>query len=330
MPIVNLETAVKIMRDSGVVAFPTETVYGLGALANNQKAIQKVFKVKNRPTDNPLICHFSSIDQILAHGIQFSDVELAIFKHFAPGPCSMLLDLPIGSPLKAATAGQTKIICRIPDHPLALELIYKLSTPIVGPSANTSGRPSCTSAQMVLDDLGDKIDGVLDGLAATIGLESSILKVVGNHVQILRPGKIGEREILAASEKYHLGLDINKSTTIKHVTITTPGAKYSHYSPKTPIIQISTISQISLKSDYTIIGSHESLINFNLSHDLEHNIKILDLGSKNSLESISHDLYYNLTMLDNLDTKLAYLIIENWGQSSIGLALANRLSKVGQ
>jgi L-threonylcarbamoyladenylate synthase len=328
---VDIRTAVHIMQNSGVIAFPTETVYGLGAVATDSKAIQKVFEAKNRPSDNPLICHFYSIDQIKQYGLKMSEIELILFKHFAPGPCSILLDLPLESPLQAATAGQPKIICRIPDHPVALELIKQLSCPIVGPSANTSGRPSCTSPEMVIRDLGQKIDGVLDGFEANIGIESSILSVNGRQVKILRPGTVGFPEISEISNIYNLNLSIisyQKNPTQLNLH-TTPGAKYPHYSPRTPVIQINSISEIPMYRDYTVIASHESLIKYDLRPNLESNVNLLDLGSKNSLESISHNLYNNLASIDNKNTQTAYLIIEDWGDSSIGIAIANRLEKVG-
>jgi L-threonylcarbamoyladenylate synthase len=162
---------------SQVVAFPTETVYGLGAIATDLEAIKKVFAAQSRPKDNPLICHFYDIKQVHEYVTFPSPYIQELFKCFTPGPISFLLPLKSGvsSPLKYAVSGSDKVICRIPRHPLILDLIKECGLPLAGPSANLSGSPSGTSAQMVLDQLGDKIAGVLDGGQSDIGVESTII-----------------------------------------------------------------------------------------------------------------------------------------------------------
>jgi L-threonylcarbamoyladenylate synthase len=328
MPVVDLQTAVNILKNSGIVAFPTETVYGLGAVATNEIAIKKVFEVKNRPADNPLICHFYSVDQIREYDIEIPQIAQILFKEFSPGPVSILLNLPKNSPLKVATAGQTKIICRIPNHPLALELIKKLNMPIVGPSANISGRPSGTNTQMVIDQFGDKIDGVIDGGDCGIGLESSILDITDqDDIKILRPGAIGYSEIEPILEKYNLDINIINSETTKNII---PGAKYPHYSPITPIFKISYLEEIVATKNFAILGCTETLKKFNLRDDLNKNIIVVDLGSKTSVKDISRDLYRNLQSVDELKVKLAYLFNEDFKDGSISQALSNRLNKVGQ
>lgn len=194
--IVDLETAATLLLNGEIVAFPTETVYGLGALANNSKAINQVFEIKNRPKDNPLICHFYDIDQIKKFA-KINKLSQILLHNFSPGPISLLLPL-IDQKLLPATCGNPKIVCRIPKHALTLRLLQKIKIPLVGPSANTSGFFSPTTAVMVLSDLGNKISGVLDGGNCQIGLESTILEVIGHKIKILRNGVIGKIEI----EKY--------------------------------------------------------------------------------------------------------------------------------
>ena len=194
--ILDLETATKLLLKGEIVAFPTETVYGLGALANNSHAINQVFEIKNRPKDNPLICHFCDIAQIKKFAKVDKLSEILLTK-FSPGPISLLLPL-IDQTLLPATCGNPKIVCRIPKHELTLELLTAIKIPLVGPSANTSGFFSPTNAQMVLVDLGNKISGVLDGGNCQVGLESTILEVIDRKIKILRNGVIGKIEI----EKY--------------------------------------------------------------------------------------------------------------------------------
>lgn len=194
--ILDLKTAAKMLENGEIVAFPTEMVYGLGALASNSKAINQVFEIKNRPKDNPLICHFYSIDQIKKFA-KVNQLSQILLQHFSPGPISLLLPL-VDQTLLPATCGNPKIVCRIPNHLLTLELLTKIKIPLVGPSSNTSGFFSPTNAQMVLADIGSKISGVLDGGNCQIGLESTILEVTGHKIEILRNGIIGKIEI----EKY--------------------------------------------------------------------------------------------------------------------------------
>ena len=194
--IVDLETAATLLLNGEIVSFPTETVYGLGALANNSKAINQVFEIKNRPKDNPLICHFYDIDQIKKFA-KINKLSQILLHNFSPGPISLLLPL-IDQKLLPATCGNPKIVCRIPKHTFTLKLLQKIKIPLVGPSANTSGFFSPTTAVMVLSDLGNKISGVLDGGNCQIGLESTILEVIGHKIKILRNGVIGKIEI----EKY--------------------------------------------------------------------------------------------------------------------------------
>ena len=326
MGILDINKAARILDSSGVVAFPTETVYGLGAVATDASAILKVFKAKNRPSDNPLIVHFHSIQQIEEYNINLTPIAREIFNTFSPGPISVLLKLPTNSPLSAATAGQTTIICRIPNHPTALELIKVLNKPIVGPSANLSGRPSSTNSQMVLNQFKDTIDGVIDGGDCLIGIESTIIDATKeNELQILRPGLIGNDELIKLVSNF---TEIRITSPI-NLKVVTPGAKYPHYSPKTRVLKISDLSQIDLKSDYAIITTEEKVKTLNLRHFSDKNIHIISLGSKTALNQISHSLYSNLNQIDNLKIRTAYLLEDTFDKSSLAIALENRIGKVG-
>lgn len=157
------EEALKILRSGGIVAVPTETVYGLACVAENKDAVAEIYAIKQRPADNPLICHFYSLEQLKQYVQPINDIEEVLIQHFCPGPLSFVLTLRKNSPLSFATGGRESVVARIPAHPLFLSLLTKMNKPLAAPSANTSGKYSATNAQMVLHDLGDKIQGVLDG-----------------------------------------------------------------------------------------------------------------------------------------------------------------------
>lgn len=217
--------AAELLRAGEVVAFPTETVYGLGADAFNPEAISKVFAVKGRPADNPLIVHVASIEQIgLCARMNRRGQLLAEAR--MPGPLTLVLPSNPAIPV-IARAGLPTVAVRIPAHAVALELIA-LAGPLVAPSANLSGRPSPTTARHVLDDLGGRIAGVLDAGACTVGIESTVVDVSGDRVVMLRPGTITLDEIEAI-----LGepVTIDTGARVKH----SPGTRYRHYAPTIPV-----------------------------------------------------------------------------------------------
>lgn len=321
--------AASVIKNGGIVAFPTETVYGLGALASNTEAVEKVFIAKNRPKDNPLICHFESIDQIKSYVAECNETAQIIMHAWMPGPCSLLLPLPKNSPLLPATLGQPSVICRIPLHPLAQELIKFVGAPTAAPSANRSGKMSGTNASMVENDFGNNIDGIIDGGQATVGIESTILDVSDKtHVRILRPGALGEIELQELfTEAKMLGkidYPVRISNTSEHAK-TIPGAKYRHYAPNTSIVPIQSVEEITTKDSFAIIGTHEQIIK--LSSDLK-KANLFDLGSHTNLPAIAQSLYRTFFELDMLQVSRAYFILENWGNSSLAHALSNRLQKV--
>lgn len=216
-----IDTAARVLADGGLVAFPTETVYGLGADARNGRAVAGVFAAKGRPGFNPLIVHVDSLSAAQNYGI-FSDQMLQLAQAFWPGPLTLVVPLAPGhglSPL--VTAGLDSVGLRVPAHPLAQRLLAAYDGPIAAPSANLSGRISPTTADHVLAGLGDKIDAVLDGGACTVGLESTI--VGGTPPALLRHGGIAREQIeaLIAGPLAAAGKGINA-----------PGQLPSHYAPQ--------------------------------------------------------------------------------------------------
>ncbi len=329
------------MLQGGVVAFPTETVYGLGAIATNSTAVEKIFKAKNRPADNPLICHFFNVAQIKQYVASMPPAVELLLNHFAPGPLSVLLPLPSASPLLPATLGRPAVICRIPNHPVALELLQKINLPIAAPSANISGRMSGTTAEMVEEELGDRIDGVVNGGLCAVGLESTILDCRNKNIfTVLRPGVLGRTELQSflntafAEGKLSAPVLIQFQSDAHTSVEVIPGAKYRHYAPNIPVQTILSLAEIKNQTNIAVVASREEFfaegIFFeNNSASFEKNgVYYFSLGSKKDLSTIACSLYQVLFNLDHVPVTHAYLLNEEWGEGSVALALKNRLEKI--
>ena len=227
--LVDIEEAARLLRARAVVAFPTETVYGLGALATCDEAVSNIFAAKGRPGDNPLIVHIGAVEQLCS---VVSDVCVSAQKlmdAFWPGPLTVILPKHENlSPL--VTAGLSTVGVRLPSHPVALALLRAVNLPIAAPSANVSGRPSPTRASHVLDDLAGRIAGVLDGGDAEIGLESTVIDCTATPPMILRPGAVTRAEIEAVIGPVQAVRSEEKVDAPR-----SPGMKYKHYAPNAPM-----------------------------------------------------------------------------------------------
>lgn len=238
----SIRQAAQHIQSGKVVAIPTETVYGLAADAQSSQAIQKIFDIKKRPQDNPLIVHCAHKKEIATHGEIRYDLEQKIIEKYMPGPLTIIL--PHRHTLAPQIyAGHTTVALRIPDHHSTLQLIRQSKTALAAPSANTSGRPSPTSASMVERDIGDQIDIILDGNMSTIGIESTIVQVLDeNKIRILRPGYI-DAQIL--SDELQVQVEHAQSAS-EHA----PGNRYTHYSPQA---QVHIVSDLSLSYIQSLI-----------------------------------------------------------------------------
>jgi len=225
-----LQYAADLLKQGKLVAFPTETVYGLGASLFLPEAILAIFKAKGRPSDNPLIAHVSGIEQVSEIAREIPPLFYHLAEAFCPGPLTFVLKKHPRVP-SIVSGGLDSIAIRIPAHSIAQILIELVGTPLVAPSANLSGKPSSTSAQHVLEDFEGKIAAVIDGGETEIGIESTVISLLGEMPVLLRPGVISQEEIERV-----VGFPIltqahnNKGPTIS------PGMKYRHYAPKAPIL----------------------------------------------------------------------------------------------
>lgn len=225
-----IEQAAEILRRGGVVAFPTETVYGLGADATNRAAIQRVYDIKGRPPTNPLIVHVADADAAAACVVQWTDDAARLAGAFWPGPLTLILDRNQRiSPL--ATAGGPTVAIRVPDHPLALELLRRAQIPVAAPSANRSTRVSPTTAEHVREELGDDVDLILDAGPCRVGLESTVLDLTVEPPMVLRPGSVLASQIATALGRTVM---VRSRSVGEGERQSSPGQQAVHYAPRTP------------------------------------------------------------------------------------------------
>ncbi len=233
-----IERAATLLKSGKLVAFPTETVYGLGADATDPEAVAAVFNAKGRPADNPLIVHIADAERIGEWAV-VDDRALLLAEAFMPGPLTLVLPARDSIPA-IARGGLPTVAVRIPDHPVALALL-ELTGPLVAPSANISGRPSPTTARHVIDDLDGRIDAVLDGGPCRVGIESTVLDLSGDRPVVLRPGVIGIGEIMAVLNDGEDEAEMNTGERVGGMPVAetdsprAPGMKYRHYAPIVPV-----------------------------------------------------------------------------------------------
>ncbi len=326
--LISANQAVQNLLLSKVVAIPTETVYGLAGVAIDPTAIKEIYKIKNRPKDNPLITHVSSFSAIQKYLNPYPDYLEDLVSYFSPGPISYLVNLKPESLLRVSTCNLNSVIFRIPSHPIALEILTKINKPLAAPSANTSGKFSPTSADMVEQDLGDKVSGIVDGGRSLVGLESTILDCRNfDKIIVLRPGVVGKKELQKwfSQSKLWFGIEIIES---KNSEEKTPGNKYRHYCPDTPLFWLTAdLSQIS--SNEVILTDLATIKKFKkiLPPEFHSQLKFINLGL--DFKQISQNLYSKLSELDTLKAKKGYLYLPSLrsNNSSLAKALFNRLDK---
>lgn len=314
-----IKVAAEILRSGGVVGFPTETVYGLGANALSDDAVQKIFAAKQRPTDNPLIVHIANINEAATLVYEIPETVEFLMKTFWPGPLSIVLRArPQIS--KYATAGLDTVALRFPAHDVAQQLITAAGIPIAAPSANLSGKPSGTLAKHVWRDFDGRIDAVLDGGACEFGLESTVLDGTSNPIRLLRPGSI-TYEMLAA----HVPIEIAERKPNDRPL--SPGTKHPHYKPKAEVILVTgdkftlmreKIVALTRQYDCAVFGLIEVVSGLQTN-------KVTKLAAYQSLEDLGENLYSFFRECDEEGIK--YIILHEVPQSGLGLALMNRMQK---
>lgn len=317
----------ELLKSGALVAFPTETVYGLGANALDEKAAAKIYSAKGRPSDNPLIIHIAEMKSLELITEEIPKAAYLLAEKFWPGPLTMVMKkskiVPYGT-----TGGLDTVAVRMPSHPIALEMIKHGGGYVAAPSANTSGRPSPTLASHVADDMDGIIPMILDGGAVGIGIESTIVDLTEEIPTILRPGFITKEmlEEVVGEVQMDKGLDSDAKTPPK-----APGMKYRHYAPKAELVivegakdaVVKKINEMTKENDAKgivtgVIGTEETV--------LEYVSKIVkSMGTRDDELSISSHLYGILREFDESDAQVIYS--ESFKEGAMGSAIMNRLLK---
>ncbi|WP_414635253.1 L-threonylcarbamoyladenylate synthase [Bacillus sp. NTK074B] len=315
--------AAEILQQNEVVAFPTETVYGLGANATSDGAVEKIFKAKGRPSDNPLIVHISNKEQLEGLVAEVPADAAKLIDAYWPGPLTIIFKKKEGVFSGKVTAGLDSVGIRMPDHPVALSIIEAAGLPIAAPSANRSGKPSPTTAQHVIDDLEGRIAGVVDGGETGVGVESTVVDCTGSVPVILRPGGVTKEQLEEVVGK----VEVDPSLKEGKGAPKSPGMKYTHYAPDAPV--------------YLVDGTREDVQRF-VDEKKEEGKKvgiltteeyvgvyqadlILSAGRRDNLNTVAQHLYDTLRAFNRSDVDIIFA--EMFPEEGVGLAIMNRLQK---
>jgi L-threonylcarbamoyladenylate synthase len=298
----------KIIREGGIVVFPTETVYGLGANAFDAEAVKKIFVAKGRPADNPLIVHVASIKDLEKVANEVPDVTKRLIERFWPGPLTLIFKKDKIIPGEV-TAGLKTVAVRMPANQIALSIIKEAGVPVAAPSANLSGKPSGTRFIDVYNDFNGKVDVIIDGGRTNLGLESTVLDLTGKKPIVLRPGFVSLemlREVLGNVLMY-------KGDLIKRVK--SPGMKYKHYSPNVKVILVENKSKIK-----EVCSRYNKVVFIGLTD--------LKLRCKSNIFKNEKDFARNIfALFREYEKKFDAIVVEGVDEKGIGLALMNRLRK---
>lgn len=305
-----LKTAAQLLKAGGLVAFPTETVYGLGADATNAQAVAELYAAKGRPAFNPLISHYAHAEDAMQSG-HFTPAARALAEAFWPGPLTLVVPFAGGDICDLARAGMDTVALRVPDHADALALLAAFGGPVVGPSANRSGHVSPTTAEHVLGDLSGRIDAVLDSGPTLVGVESTIVDATGPVPRLLRPGGITRAQIEAV-----LGMPLADAGDDDAERPASPGRLASHYAPHAPV-----------RLNATAVEPGEALLTFAgaLPPGAGQAATVLDLSPEGDLIQAAARLYDALRTLDATDARA--IAVVPLPRDGLGEAIADRLGR---
>ncbi len=312
----DIELAGKILSDGGLVAFPTETVYGLGADALNDEAVKNIYKAKGRPSDNPLIVHIAKKEDIVPLVKEVTEEAKAVIDRFFPAPLTIILPKSekVGN---VVSGGLDTVAVRMPQNPVARAVIEAAKTPIAAPSANTSGLPSPTKASRVIEDMSGKIDAIIDGGDCEFGVESTVITLATEVPTILRPGAITKEMLLEVLPKVEVAKAVLEGMKNDEVAAS-PGMKYKHYAPKARVIIVNADKE-----------KYEKFVNFRkdafaLCFEGDNvDVPKVTFGKENDDLSQAKELFDSLRKLDDMGAKKVYARIPH--KDGVGMAVYNRL-----
>ncbi len=326
----SIRIAADVIRKGGLVAFPTETVYGLGADALDPKAVARVFKAKERPPDNPLIVHIAEREDAYKLAKDIPKVADELMIKFWPGPLTLILRRSAQVP-DATVVGLETIGIRMPRNKVALALIRESGVPIAAPSANRAGKPSPTTAQHVIEDLAGRIDVVLDGGSTRVGVESTVIDLTTRIPEVLRPGGTSLEELEAALGKVRLHPAALSGRKVRALRVRAPGMKHRHYAPEAEMIlvegdpdkvvkRVKELTALSMADGKRvgILATDETISRYD--GDV-----LRSLGSRSDVAGIARNLFRLLREFD--EEKVDLIIAEGVPARGLGLAVMNRLRR---
>ncbi|MED3661367.1 L-threonylcarbamoyladenylate synthase [Ureibacillus sp. FSL K6-8385] len=315
--------AVDLLNQGEVVAFPTETVYGLGAVATDDEAVKKIYEAKGRPSDNPLIVHIGTIEEVSDYVEEVPEKAKKLMERFWPGPLTLIMKAKPDVLAKSVTAGLPTVGIRMPDHEVALELLRTLKKPLAAPSANRSGKPSPTKAEHVYEDLKGRIPLILDGGTTGIGIESTVLDVTVDPPVILRPGGV-TKEMLEA-EIGEVAAPSLKEQQLES-TPKAPGMKYTHYAPEAPVYLIErnrekiekTVRELQNKGHRVALLAPSNYASIPADY-------FFPFGEEEDRKQMAANLYDALRACDKTDATI--ILATTTSTEGVGAAIMNRLHK---
>lgn len=314
--------AAEIIKNGGLVAFPTETVYGLGANALDPQAVKKIFTAKGRPQDNPLISHVDSIDMVLPLVEDFNEDARKLAERFWPGPLTIIMKKSSLVP-DAVSAGLSTVAIRFPSDPIARALISAAGVPIAAPSANLSGSPSPTSAKHVISDLSGRVDMILNSHSCDVGVESTVISLAGEKPRLLRPGFVTPEEL----SKVLGEIDIDKAvfSSISNDTVVhAPGMKYKHYAPKARVFVVKGDFESFLRFIENKKNEKTVVMCFDGEGD-KLNVPYIEYGNEFDSKEQATRLFDALRKVDEMGAEVVFARCPDC--TGVGLAVTNRLFK---
>jgi L-threonylcarbamoyladenylate synthase len=326
-----IRPAADALRLGKLVAFPTETVYGLGANALDARAVSRIFEAKGRPGDDPLIVHLAESSWLPRAAVDIPALAWGLAEAFWPGPLTLILPKRAEIPA-LVTSGRETVAVRVPAHPVALALIQAAGVLVAAPSANRFGHTSPTRASHVLTDLGDQIDMLVDGGETSIGIESTVLDLTGPVPTILRPGGVTREQLIAL-----LGIDVPVRTAAIEGPQISPGLLLQHYSPRAELVYLLGLSRAAALSTLRQLAEEEIahgrrvgllLVDEDLSEFSGLPLHVAPLGSEGDLWQAAHRLYAGMRYLDEL--RVDVIFARDMGEHGPGLALRDRLRRAAR
>ncbi len=316
-----IRLAADILKNGGLVAFPTETVYGLGADATDAEAAKKIYAAKGRPSDNPLIIHVADPADAEKYAVT-NECYYKLAKAFMPGPLTVILPKKDIIP-SSVTGGLDTVAVRCPSHPIARALICEAGVAIAAPSANLSGSPSPTRAEHVVRDMNGRIDAIIDGTDAEIGLESTIIKLDGAKATLLRPGAVTCDALRCVCEEVNIAAAVTEELSENERPLS-PGMKYRHYAPKAPLVLVEgdpscviEFLQRAQNAEHCTILCYDEEIPY-LRYE-----RLIPLGAEDDLDTQAERLFAALREADTHECSVIYAHLPK--KDGIGLALYNRM-----